>query len=92
MKYRLNFGIIFILYVIFAFISCWSIEHYISNLNLKNVALGCFAIITGVWGNIARTVFLRIPAGPKSYKIINYLIIAFGIIFVISGSYKYYFK
>ncbi len=92
MKYRLNPGIHFILFLIVGISYLILIDKYILEEGLGLAAVGLFSLVTGIWGNVAGLVFLKIPYGPKSYKIINYVLIVVGIICITYGSYEHFFN
>lgn len=65
------------------------LKYYVPNAILRFFVMGILCIILGLWGNAVKLVFFRIPWGEKSYKIINYLTILVGIIFLLYCAYLF---
>lgn len=79
--------IFFILVALAFYILIFSANY---NEVIKSFALSILLIMTGIWGQIAQMVLIRIPANEKTYKINNYIIILFGIGFLFYSIYLYY--
>jgi len=83
-------GIHFIVFIIFSGIYFKLIDKYVVNDDLLIVVSGAFFITTGIWGNIAKITMLNVPWGPRSYRIINYILVVLGCIALIAGLFKYF--
>lgn len=79
----------YILGIVFSCIYLLLADKYLLYEVEKCLAIGFFLIIIGTWGNKAKLVFFRIPWGMRTYKYINYLSIAIGIMSIIYGGYLY---
>jgi hypothetical protein len=55
----------------------------------RYLGVGFVCLILGIWGNLTKLVFFRIPWGERSYKIINFILIFAGIAFLTYGGYLY---
>jgi hypothetical protein len=71
-----------------AFASFYLIDRYATD-NTVLIYIGIFLIITGLWGNISKFVFLKIPTGDIEYRLINYIIITLGTISLAFGIYTH---
>ncbi len=90
MRIKINPGIHFILFIIVAIVF-FTLEERIRDDSLAIIAIGIFLLVTGLWGNIAKMVLLNVPSGLKTYRIINYILIIFGVLCILYGSCKYFF-
>lgn len=59
---------------------------------IKSFALSIFLIMTGIWGNMAKMVLLKLPWSEGTYKIINYIIIFCGFGCFFYSIYLFFFK
>jgi hypothetical protein len=89
MNTQFNQGVHWILFVLFCIVYFVLVDIFITEDLLKLIAAGLFSTIVVIWGNITKMVLLRIPAGPKSYKIINYTLIALGVVCLAYSTYEY---
>lgn len=92
MKKKTNPGIHFLFYLLFVVVFIVFNEimfkEYFGN---DQIPVSILLIISGIWGNIAGMVFLKIPSGPKTYRIINYTVIIIGLGFIFDSlNEKYY--
>jgi hypothetical protein len=62
--------IIFVLVALAFYLLIFSANY---NELIKLFALSIFLIMTGVWGNIAKIVLLKLPWSEGTYKTINYI-------------------
>jgi hypothetical protein len=69
---------------IFIFISTTKNEIY------KYFSFSVLLILTGIWGNIAEMVMIRIPANEKTYKYINFAIILVGVGYLCYSFYLFF--
>lgn len=67
------------LFILFGIVYFVLLDRFVSEEIIYFFAASVFVTISGIWGNIAKMVLLRIPSGKNSYKIINIILIILGI-------------
>ncbi len=92
MKKEYMTGIHFVIFVILSIIFAWLIKSYVVEDALLLIAWGSYVIIAGMWGNIAKITLLNVPSSPKSYRIVNYILIVLGCVALIAGLYNHFLK